>query len=356
MRACKGCLSPFGAIVASTKIIRRSDASRLGKTGPTASYRALLITQNKRRFYFATIPVDELFPFCFVARRDENPTAGFQRALNESRADDIAGYLSEGSGSIPSNIVLSAQTSASVKYSARAGSISFAPSQGAFLVLDGQHRLWGYQKCSVRHRVPVAIYAGLSRAEEAKLFIDINTTQRGVPAALLLDIKQIAEIETHREQLLRELFDRLQVDPRSPLAGKLSAAESLTGKISRVTFNRAVSSALSSTVLLNADGDFRYRLILNYLNAFDAELGDKKLLTRSAYFEAIFDVMDEVVRNTVALHSDAKKESLQIVVRNLARLDFAGGATGRATPTKKGILSTMQAALRQTIALSDEML
>jgi DGQHR domain-containing protein len=326
------------------------------KARSIASYRALQIVQNGTRFYFATIPVDELFPFSFVARRDEEPTAGFQRALNEARADDIAQYLAEGTGSIPSNIVLSAQSGTNLKYTARAGSISFHPHPGAFLVLDGQHRLWGYQKCAVRHRVPVAIYAGLTRAEEAKLFIDINTTQRGVPAALLLDIKQLAEIESHREQILRELFDRLNADPRSALAGRLSASESITGKISRVTFNRAVAGALTSGVLLNADSDFRYRLILNYVNAFEAEVGEKKLVTRSAYFEALIEVMDEVIRNTIALHGDAKKESLQKVVRPLAKLEFGGGTAGRATPTKKVIANAMQVALRRTISLSDDML
>lgn len=322
----------------------------------TASYRALLITQNKQRFYFATIPVDELFPWCFVARRDEDPVRGFQRALNESRADDIARYLSQGTGSIPSNIVLSAQTGAQLKYSARAGSISFAPSPGSFLVLDGQHRLWGYHKCAIKHRVPVAIYSGLTRADEAKLFVDINTTQRGVPAALLLDIKQIAEIESQKEQLLREYFDRLSTDPRSPLTGKLSAAKSLTGRISRVTFNRALAGALSSGILLDADADFRYKLILNYLNAFDAELGDKKLLVRSAYFEALMEVIDEIVRSTIALHGNAKQESLQKVIRPLAHLNFGTGAGGRALPTKKAIVSALQAALRQNVPLSEEML
>jgi DGQHR domain-containing protein len=236
-----------------------------------ASYRALLISQNGRRFYFATVPVGELFPYCFVARRDEDPLAGFQRALNESRADDIAKYLSQGTGSIPSNIVLSAQSIAQLKYNPRAVTISFMPVPKAFLVLDGQHRLWGYHKCPIKHRVPVAIYSGLPRSEEAKLFVDINTTQRGVPAALLLDIKQIAEIESSKEKLLREYFDKLNKDPKSPLVGKLSASKSLTGRISRVTFNRAVSSALLTGVLLDADADLRYRLILNYLNAFDAE-------------------------------------------------------------------------------------
>jgi len=322
----------------------------------TASYRALLISQNGRRFYFATIPVDELFPYCFVSRRDTDPLIGFQRALNESRADDIARYLSQGSGSIPSNIVLSAQTVADLKYSGRAVTISFHPLADSFLVLDGQHRLWGYQKCPVRHRVPVAIYAGLTRAEEAKLFIDINTTQRGVPAALLLDIKQIAEVESHKEQLLREYFDRLNKDAKSPLVGKLSAAKSLTGRISRVTFNRAVTSALSAGVLLEADPDFRYRLILNYLNAFDAELSDKRLLVRSAYFEAIMELLDEVVRSTIALQGNAKQDSLQKTIRPLAQLNFAGSTSGRALPTKKVIVSALQAALRQNLPLSEEML
>jgi DNA sulfur modification protein DndB len=166
------------------------------KPARATKYPALLITQNSRRFYFTTIPVDDLFPYCFVARRDEEPEVGFQRALNESRADDIAAYLAAGTGSIPSNVVLSAQDTAEFAYDSRAKSVSFRREPGSFLVLDGQHRLWGYNKCSVRHRVPVAIYDGLTRAAEAKLFIDINTTQRGVPAALLLDIKNLAEMES----------------------------------------------------------------------------------------------------------------------------------------------------------------
>lgn len=332
-------------------MVKSSSAS-----GGRESYRALLITQNGRRFFFATIPVDSLFPYCFVARRDEDPAHGFQRLLTESRADDIARYLSQGNGSIPSNIVLSAQPEAELRYTARAGSISFRPREGAFLVLDGQHRLWGYQKCRLRHRVPVAIYSGLSRAEEAKLFIDINTTQRGVPAALLLDIKQLAEIESTKEQLLRDIFDKLNVDSKSPLTGKLSATQSLAGRISRVTFNRALGNALSSGVLLEAQPEARYRLILNYLNAFDAEMPKKALLLRSAYFEAVFELLDEVVRSALALHGNAKQESLQKVIRPLAQLSYSTSPGGRALPTKKVIVSLMQAALRKSVSLSDEML
>lgn len=319
------------------------------------SYPALLLAQNAHRFYFATIPVDDLFDNCFVARRDEDPAAGFQRALNETRANDIAKYLADGSGSIPSNVVLSAQDVAAFSYDRRTKSISFTRAPSAFLVLDGQHRLWGYQKCRVRHRVPVAIYQGLTRAEEAKLFIDINTTQRGVPAALLLDIKNLAQIEDTKEGTLRTLFDRLNREADSPLVGKLSPSQSVAGKVSRVTFNRAVGGILASGVMLDTNPDNRYRLLKNYLNAFDAELGDKSLLTRSAFFEAIFDVFNPVIERSLATKRSAKQAAIQSVIAPLATLNYRGSGN-RALLDKKSIANLMHSTLRKTTAISSEML
>ena len=319
------------------------------------SYPALLLVQNSRRFYFATIPVDDLFASCFVARRDEDNVAGFQRTLNESRADDIAKYLASGRGSIPSNIVLSAQETADFRYKRGTKSISFVTRKAGFLVLDGQHRLWGYQKCKVRHRVPVAVYEGLSRQDEAKLFIDINTTQRGVPAALLLDIKQVAQQETSLEQNLRTTFDRLNSDPDSALSGKLSPSKSVTGKVSRVTFNRALSSVFTGGTISETDEDRRYRLIRNYINAFDAELKDKGLLTRSSFFEAMFHLFEMVVQNTVAASKTVKQGAIQRTIQPLARLNYRAPG-GHTVLDRNSIVSLMQSTLRSGTEISDEML
>ena len=316
------------------------------------SYPALLLTQNKHRFYFGTVPVDDLFPHCFVARREEDPQQGFQRALSEARADDISRYLSAGNGSIPTNVVLSAQTDAQLQYNPRSKTISFSRVPRAFLVLDGQHRLWGYSKCPNKHRVPVAIYEGLSRAEEAKLFIDINTNQRGVPAALLLDIKQLAEMETSKESLLRSLFDKLQSDPQSAVHGKLSPARSAPNRISRVTFNRALGAALNSEVVRSLKFDDIYKLARNYVNAFDAELPEKGALVKANYFEAIFEMFDEVVRATMTAHENLKQTSLQETIRPISKLDFSG----RGKLTKKGYTELMQAAFRRSVAVSADML
>lgn len=322
----------------------------------TPSYPALQLKQNDHRFYFATIPVDDLFKYCFVSRRGEDPQQGFQRSLSEERAEDIAAYLSDGSGSIPTNVVLSAQTAAQLSYTRKNKSVTYSRETNAFLVLDGQHRLWGYEKSPSRHRVPVAIYEGLSRAEEARLFIDINTNQRGVPAALLLDIKQLAQIEGARDQILRHLFDRLAEDKASPLAGKLSPAKSLTGKISRVTFNRAISVAIESRAAQSMSAEARYKSILNYLQAFDAELPDKRLLVRSSFFEAIFEVFDEVVRATIAAKGNAKPEALRETIRPISRIDFTAAPGGQAQFTKRALTNLMQAALRTHLKITEEML
>lgn len=316
------------------------------------SYPALLLTQNKHRFYFGTVPVDDLFPHCFVARREEDPQQGFQRALSEVRADDISRYLSAGNGSIPTNVVLSAQQEALLQYNPRSKTIQFSRVARAFLVLDGQHRLWGYSKCPNKHRVPVAIYEGLSRAEEAKLFIDINTNQRGVPAALLLDIKQLAEMEGSKESLLRSLFDKLQSDPHSAVHGKLSPAKSAPNRISRVTFNRALGAALNSEVVRPLKFDEVYKLVRNYINAFDAELPEKGALVRANYFEAIFEMFDEVIRATMTSSTNLKQASLQEIVRPISKLDFSG----RGKLTKKGYTELMQAAFRRSVAVSADML
>jgi DGQHR domain-containing protein len=334
----------------AVKIVRQSHPRT------RASYPALLLRQNQQRFYFATIPVDDLYPFVFVSRRDEDPQDGFQRALNEDRADDIARYLSSGRGSIPTNIVLSAQENAGLTYDRRTKSILFSRVSSAFLVLDGQHRLWGYQKCKTRHRVPVAVYSGLTRADETRLFIDINTTQRGVPAALLLDIKQLARIEDERELILRSWFDQLKRDPKSSLAGKLSPAKSVTGKISRVTFNSSIGPVLQSTTALELDNDGRYRLIRNYINAFESELVEKKQITRSAYLQAMFEVFDEVVRAAIAKHANAKEESLREVIRPLTKIDLSSARGGQTRVSKTAIASAFKAALRDTVSISEEML
>lgn len=205
-----------------------------------------LVTQGPHRFYTLTVPSDVLAKTCFVTNRFEDPDMGFQRILDKKRAQEIAAYIDTGFGTIPSSIVLSAQPDAELRVIGRGKTIEFKDTRKAFLILDGQHRVYGFSIAKKALRVPVVIYNNLTRKDESRLFIDINTKQRPVPNELLLDIKKLADYENDVEKLLGEVFDLFKDKPESPLVGLVSPSERKKGFISRVTFNAALKPLIPS--------------------------------------------------------------------------------------------------------------
>lgn len=199
-----------------------------------------LVRQGKHRFYSFTMPSDVLSDTCYVINRDEDPIIGFQRELDKKRAAEIANYIDSGLGTIPSSIVLSAQSDCEFTYDSKKKSVSFKSISKAFLIIDGQHRVYGFKLAKTALRIPVVVYENLSKRDETRLFIDINSKQRGVPTELLLDIKKMAEYENDTEQYLRELFDTFSTENDSALYNKLSSSKRQKGKITRSVFNTAM--------------------------------------------------------------------------------------------------------------------
>jgi DGQHR domain-containing protein len=260
-------------------------------------YSVSLVTQGEHRFYTLTMPSDVLARTCFVTNRYEDPRQGFQRVLDTDRAQQIAEYVDTGFGSIPNSIVLSAQPEAELKVIGRGKTLEFSDTQKAFLVLDGQHRVYGFSLAKTTLRVPVVIYNNLSRQDETRLFIDINTKQRPVPNELLLDIKRLADYETDTEKLLSVVFDLFAERNDSPLLGQLSAATRASGKISRVTFNTALKPLMP--IFSNNDSEYIYVALRSYLAAFVECASEKDLkpnLTNTTTFRAVLMLFPEVAR------------------------------------------------------------
>ncbi len=120
-----------------------ADDSRGGRS---PWYTELKIEQNGHYIYLTTIPIDDLFAYCVVDRRHENPTEGFQqgfqRRLTESRADEIAVYINAEGRSLACPIIVSAQPEAEFSHIRENKGISFKRVPGAFVILNGQHRLY----------------------------------------------------------------------------------------------------------------------------------------------------------------------------------------------------------------------
>jgi DGQHR domain-containing protein len=207
--------------------------------GDVVTYSASLVSQGNHKFYTLTVPSKVLAMSSRAVKRDEDPVSGFQRRLDKRRAQEIADYVDSG-GVIPNSIVLSAQQDANFSYSHSRRSVTFTIAPGAFFILDGQHRAYGFHLANKTvNRVPIVVFEGLTLAQECQLFMDINTKQRPVPNELLLDIKKLAEHEDDEERFNGEVFDLFRNSQGSPLAGLLSPAAKAPGKLTRVTFYAA---------------------------------------------------------------------------------------------------------------------
>lgn len=263
-------------------------------------YSVSLVKQGRHQFYTLTMFSDVLADTCAVSTRKEDPSLGFQRELDQKRARDIANYIDQDQGTIPSSVVLSAQESADLKIVGRGKTLEFTNTPGAFLILDGQHRVYGFSLAKTKLRIPVVIYNGLSRKEETRLFIDINTKQKPVPSQLLLDIKHLADIESESEETLRIIFDLFANRKKSALHGYMSPAEASKSKLTRVTFNQAVKPQLS--LFSGREPDEIFQILNAYLSAIRAEVekkSDQFLLSKPVVFRAFIAMFTAVAQRMV---------------------------------------------------------
>ena len=273
------------------------EAGVLVQEHPRLRYSVSLVRQGNHSFYTLTVPSNVLARTCTVTTRKEDPKQGFQRELDERRAKEIAQYIDEGHGTIPNSIVLSAQSLAQLRIIGRGKTVEFVDCPGAFLILDGQHRVFGFSKAKTPLRVPVVIYNGLSRRDESRLFIDINTKQRPVPAQLLLDIKRLADIEDSSEEILRDIFDHFHSDLGSALKGLMAPFETEKNKITRVTFNSALKPLLE--LFPEKEPHEIFKILNNYLISTSAALQKKSattLLSKPVVFRAVVGLFPSVAQ------------------------------------------------------------
>lgn len=289
--------------------------------GDRLRYSVALILQAGKQFYSLTMPTDVLAKCCYVSIRDKTAEEGFQRTLDTKRAQEIARYIDTQEGTIPGSIILSAQPQAQLKLIGGSKTIEFSFQPDSFLVIDGQHRVYGFSLADSAIRVPVVIYSGLTPTEEARLFIDINTKQRQVPNELLLDIKQLAEREDDRDALLREIFDLFSDDLSSSLMGLMSASSRQRSKISRVTFNLAFKTVMP---VFNTPTAATVFAVTNaYIAAFIDALAKIDLgarITSPTTFRAIMDTFPEVARISAAQHGKSfTKAKFSAVISPIAQ-------------------------------------
>jgi len=285
---------------------------------------ALECSQNGKDFYITCLSSSLLKEICYLSRRDEDKVKGFQRSLDIKRAKDIAKYLDIDNGCLPTNLILSAQKESKITYSKEKKELCFDKNPNGFMVLDGQHRLYGLWLSDKEYLIPVAIITGLNIKDEVNLFIDINTNQKGVNPNLLLDIKGLAGKESNLEERQTKLFNLL--NENSPLINKLLATSSKVGYISKKVFNESTKEFLENGFFADKEINYVYQGFNNYLIAaelvFTESENEKAKLTTANIFEALCIIFNDCIDKSFQLYNNLKVENLQSILQPISRLSY----------------------------------
>ncbi|MCQ2791931.1 MAG: DGQHR domain-containing protein [Bacilli bacterium] len=148
-----------------------------------------------------------------------------------------------------------------VKISENGTVLEFDENKVEFSIIDGQHRLGGFnytsdvQKYLNDYDLVVSIMIGLKPAQQAELFATINGKQKPVNKSILYDLSAMSKDE-YTEQVLAHLITTwLNMHEQSPLYRKIKMLGSGEGTISQAAMIDAIQPLFSDR---------------NYRSSFDA--------------------------------------------------------------------------------------
>jgi len=179
--------------------------------------------QNDQTFFIFLMAAKTIYSRFDVSRRIDDKEKGYQRSFSATRIKQIARYIDKENGILPNSILVNLDIG-KYSYSAKEKTLTLKTGTLGFII-DGQHRVWGANEATADIDLPVVATAGLENVDQAKLFVKINQTQKGVPASLYLDLLDLTDgaIEDFDDESVPanrravEIAKRLNEDEESPL-------------------------------------------------------------------------------------------------------------------------------------------
>ena len=197
-------------------------------------------------FYSFSIDPELLLKIGFILHRadtNKDATAAYQRLVKKSRLKKIGDFIDNG-GYFPNSIIINIQTrnnrslnwepSQLIEHdsSTSMGVLHLPQLYKSAFIIDGQHRLYGYSisQSSSHQTVPVVAFENLPPEEQTRIFVDINSTQKSVPANLLHSIKADFDWGSSNDRLAlsalqTKLFLKMNSDENSPFYKRIIISE-----------------------------------------------------------------------------------------------------------------------------------
>lgn len=261
----------------------------------TLQFTAIRLTQPIGELFVGKISSDKLASLAKadirrITSRELEKMSGIQRGLNSARVSDIAKYIETVDASFPNAFILNLNSEflneAPKEIANNCGDgtnvfcFEIATNERAFSIIDGQHRLSGFQKADVEvFDLIIAFFVDLPIEDQAYLFSTINVTQQKVNKSLVYDLFDVSESRSP-QRTAHLVTKALNTDEDSPLyrrikllgiAPKFGDEVLYKAPLSQGTVAQRIVEAISSDPMSDRDTVRRGNQIA--LNASDIEKG-----------------------------------------------------------------------------------
>lgn len=175
------------------------------------------VSQPVGSIFVAKMDAQDLLRMSSVDRRhiDEDDEAiGIQRPLRQDKVREIKKYLTTQNATFPNSIIVNLNKGNVVRQTAR--EIEIVDDENAFTIIDGQHRLYGFEDYSGRRfELIIAIFVGLDITLQAEIFSIINSQQTKVDPSLNVNLELQDDTENPKKKLV-QIAQSFNMDKKSP--------------------------------------------------------------------------------------------------------------------------------------------
>lgn len=278
---------------------------------------------------------DTLLSIAYVSA-DEREN-GVQRPLSEKRIKDVGKFIDSEDGVFANNIILNLPPECVFEEQGdnNHGYINIPMKEKSAWVVDGQHRLFGFQEARNNYELLCSAFIGLDVKRQAEIFITINTQQKGIPASVIYDLLPIVKDAEFKKTRSQSLVKQFNEDPESPFYNEIKMLGVGKGLVSQATFAKNIEKLINPNggVLAPYTESVQYKILNNYFGAFKAifneEWGSNKyVLTKTVGIAAMCGVFPKVHE---LCKRNFKKENILTILNNARGFDFSSTSLGKGT-------------------------
>lgn len=314
-------------------------------------YKALEIKQGDAVFYVFSARASEVWKFSKINKKTDDKDEGYQRALSESRAEDIKKFILNKNTISPAIVI--ALESSKACFDPVKSCINIEDLEDSAWVIDGQHRLRGAALADDTSHIelPVIAYIGIDLTEQIFQFVTINKEAKGVPTSLYYDLLKMLPPKTKPSEAAKEVAAdigaNLRKNENSIFYDRIVVVTSpKKGQISLNNFVRKTSPLiLENKGFFAAYSQQEFSLILeNYFQAIKCVFPHEFFRGRERFFQtlgfgAMVNALTTVFSLTVKEKSGFRRNDIIEMLTKSASFDFSSWdkiGTGSAAEIQTG--------------------